>query len=123
MWLRSRHAITGFEPYMHVKRESCASVPRYIGFHCSEHCVATISIPSTTNFCNSLTTRGGWSNPACPTIVDAAQPDLAINGRDDLSGYFSKNSRTAVLGKPNLDQYGEASDSFARTIKRFFEFS
>ncbi|KAI1120862.1 hypothetical protein F5Y10DRAFT_257573 [Nemania abortiva] len=69
----------------------------------------------------TTTASCGWCNPAYPDTPNIAQPDLGTIGGGYLSGYFLRAASIAVLSIPSFDEYGDAINSFQRTVQKFIQ--
>ncbi|KAI1748140.1 hypothetical protein F4782DRAFT_384659 [Xylaria castorea] len=105
----------GFDPYSDDGDDGSGSTT-------SSATSSDIPSPSTTMPQQSATAAlGGWDNPAYPANPDVAQPDLSTTGGGYLSGYFLRDSSIAVLSIPSFDEYGDAINSFQRTVQAFIQ--
>ena len=89
--------------------------------------VATSSVPFGANPPNTPTTPTtvptptSWPNTAYPDHPDIHQPDLYPNGGGFLTGYFFKNTSTAVLSIPTFQMYGDDIKGFSDTVEDFIQ--
>lgn len=66
-------------------------------------------------------TPTGWDHESYPKIADVVQDDFGTYGGGSISGYFLKESSTAVLSIPTFDASGDDIDTFTGTIKAFLK--
>ena len=82
---------------------------------------ATSSVPSGASPPTAEPTPTSWPNTAYPDHPDIHQPDLYPNGGGFLTGYFFKDTSTAVLSIPTFQMYGDDIKGFSDTVGNFIQ--
>lgn len=78
---------------------------------------ATSSDAPATSSATAVPSPTSWENPAYPDNPDIVQPDLGGSGV--LTGYFLKDTKTAVLSIPSFRAFDAALFSFSDKIGEF----